>query len=1213
MESQAAQKLERQQAKVDRKRFIMQNLTCLQMLVGAPYATWLLFGSERAVLTLFLATLGLCWSLVGMIGLYAVTARRVQALVVFTSLEILLAMLSSCGAATMLLLHHLNCWTPKAMSGPSATTASVDALQPLWLRCSNMAWLLAASAAMVLYLAATASEALSLRLRIQKTGKRNLSWNQKPMRWKERNVRRGASPALRALVPQLKDGDSRIEEDARLKYLATHDRRYIHKSLLIRFDTLDELGDHRRLLLDLRKGYFKQGEIFGTKIYLSQVTDVLLDESDAAVDDKLVDRGEARREALRRVHRGFATDAEDLATDGSEQRPTPERLALALTRTLEHTRRWLRDALAYWRDGPSAQHSDDDQDGTGMLYSCIVHAHTTTARWKTLFGLSSKPRAVCLDFRRPDERDRFIAYVEALLPPSIRISHVAHQAIDYSSSTLDGPVGLPSLRAAEKGINADGRDAVLDVEVAAGHGGVAAVGGRGFVSGLAGTAGSLAPQVQKDGSRAIVPLLNAVRASPGAACDCFGSSMLRAPRGRWRTEPISIFVGSWNMGDAVAPAALDGWLPRGGGEHDIFAIATQECSDEHWPMALDSHLGSDYVRVAERRMGGIALIVFTHRRHATKINGVETSFTPTGVLGVGTNKGAVALAFCIRGVRVCVVNAHLAAHQDKLLERNRHVQEITKHLRLGTTTIELPLQYHTIWAGDLNYRISESRGEVVRLVEAQQWHELYARDQLAQELAADRVLFGFAEATPLAFPPTYKYVRVLPAAHRRRGFGKIALRTRSFARAARPGEPGTSSSDVARRGGGGDGSTTNFSSPERPQQQHASSGGSNGSGNAPGRLEVRGGLFHLRRTFNVCGDSSHRHDSRVATDEPNADGAGSIHKETAGAPAGLGFFSPPLLHNAPSTQHNTPAVDRTLGRNATTVGAGSVRKYDEEKNRVPSWCDRVLWRSLPGAISLVATSATDCDDPQLYASDHAPVTTIFELDLPVLPVELPLHHCTIYLSNLALYRARARSHVPMTSDLTATLAGTNLTARSAMGKGVPLPVAGDKLQNLPPQLTVYAHMLVLHKLLSEPPHHAAALSSDGRSATNIVIGPMLAQREYLAMQQVQLRVVSLSGGQPTELGQAVFSLEAAADGAPAEFDVNVERLTVPAGFNLRGTVSIMYTKTLAEDHPLSTRGARVGNSMSSSFLRRPDRPRPVAPSVAMANSDAVLPEVAQSM
>ena len=104
-------------------------------------------------------------------------------------------------------------------------------------------------------------------------------------------------------------------------------------------------------------------------------------------------------------------------------------------------------------------------------------------------------------------------------------------------------------------------------------------------------------------------------------------------------------------------------------------------------------------------MGGLTLIVFTHRRHATKISGVETSFTPTGAFGVGTNKGAVALAFCIRGVRLCVVNAHLAAHQDKLLQRNQHVQEITKHLRLGTTVLELPLQYHTIWCGDLNYRI----------------------------------------------------------------------------------------------------------------------------------------------------------------------------------------------------------------------------------------------------------------------------------------------------------------------------------------------------------------------------------------------------------------------------------------------------------------------------------------------------------------------------
>lgn len=154
---------------------------------------------------------------------------------------------------------------------------------------------------------------------------------------------------------------------------------------------------------------------------------------------------------------------------------------------------------------------------------------------------------------------------------------------------------------------------------------------------------------------------------------------------------------------------------------------------------------------------------------------------------------------------------------------------------------------------------------------------------------------------------------------------------------------------------------------------------------------------------------------------------------------------------------------------------------------------------------------------------------------------------------------------------------------------MPLPVAGAKLQNLPPQLTVYAHMLVLHKLMAEPPHHAAALNVDGRAATNIVIGPMLAQRDFLGLQQVQMRVVTISGGKPTELGQAVFSLRDAALGRPTDFDVMVERNTIPAGFNLRGTVSIVYTKMVGDDvwGPASARGsARLGRNSGG---RRPEK------------------------
>ena len=197
-----------------------------------------------------------------------------------------------------------------------------------------------------------------------------------------------------------------------------------------------------------------------------------------------------------------------------------------------------------------------------------------------------------------------------------------------------------------------------------------------------------------------------------------------------------------------------------------------------------------------------------------------------------------------------------------------------------------------------------------------------------------------------------------------------------------------------------------------------------------------------------------------------------------------------------AAEMRTPVPPNAAQQPPSTVGgsppsgAGTVvglRRYDDEKSRVPSWCDRVLWRSLPGATSLASTGSSDCDDPQFYASDHAPVHTIFDVDLPVLPTDLPLHHCTIYLSNLALYRARPRrlSSSGMADPAPLGGGGNSLSARTNMGKGVPLPVAGAKLQNLPPQLTVYAHLLVLHKLLSEPPHHAAALTQDGRSATNI--------------------------------------------------------------------------------------------------------------------------------
>ena len=94
----------------------------------------------------------------------------------------------------LLLLYHLQCQAlaPDALRDPG--------LDPSWLRCDSSAVGLGFSSALLLFLGLTASAALELRFRIQKTGKRSLNWNVKPQRWKERNIRRGASAALRALT-----------------------------------------------------------------------------------------------------------------------------------------------------------------------------------------------------------------------------------------------------------------------------------------------------------------------------------------------------------------------------------------------------------------------------------------------------------------------------------------------------------------------------------------------------------------------------------------------------------------------------------------------------------------------------------------------------------------------------------------------------------------------------------------------------------------------------------------------------------------------------------------------------------------------------------------------------------------------------------------------------------------------------------------------------
>lgn len=125
----------------------------------------------------------------------------------------------------------------------------------------------------------------------------------------------------------------------------------------------------------------------------------------------------------------------------------------------------------------------------------------------------------------------------------------------------------------------------------------------------------------------------------------------------------------------------------------------------------------------------------------------------------------------------------------------------------------------------------------------------------------------------------------------------------------------------------------------------------------------------------------------------------------AGFREGAIDFAPTFKHvpGAPPLTEEQ-AADETAGGGAA-VGAG-LRAYEATKMRVPSWCDRVLWRSWPAAVPLQLLRYGS--SPHLAASDHSPVSAGFVLTPRTSPPAPPpcaegeVEAATLTLSELCL-------------------------------------------------------------------------------------------------------------------------------------------------------------------------------------------------------------------
>uniref|UniRef100_A0A8C7HZA3 phosphatidylinositol-3,4,5-trisphosphate 5-phosphatase n=1 Tax=Oncorhynchus kisutch TaxID=8019 RepID=A0A8C7HZA3_ONCKI len=251
-----------------------------------------------------------------------------------------------------------------------------------------------------------------------------------------------------------------------------------------------------------------------------------------------------------------------------------------------------------------------------------------------------------------------------------------------------------------------------------------------------------------------------------------------------KPEPdmITVFVGTWNMGNASPPHSIASWFQcKGQGKtrddtadhipHDIYVIGTQEdpLGEKEWIDTLKSALRGttniSFKQVTIQTLWNIRIVVLAKPEHENRISHIFSDSVKTGIANALGNKGAVGVSFMFNGTSFGFVNSHLTSGSEKKLRRNQNYVSILRFLNLGDKKLnpfDITHRFtHLFWLGDLNYRIelpSTEAESIVTKIKQQQYQELLCRDQLTIEKGEGKVFLHYDEEE-ITFAPTYRFER----------------------------------------------------------------------------------------------------------------------------------------------------------------------------------------------------------------------------------------------------------------------------------------------------------------------------------------------------------------------------------------------------------------------------------------------------------------------
>ena len=182
-------------------------------------------------------------------------------------------------------------------------------------------------------------------------------------------------------------------------------------------------------------------------------------------------------------------------------------------------------------------------------------------------------------------------------------------------------------------------------------------------------------------------------------------------------------VSTFNMGNKRADK-LESLVPHEKDGFDIVALGFQESiydmnvetlgkmleSREDLANSINKILGREYVLLEHNKRAQLQLIIFIKRQ--LYLEGIHsevlTSAENTGFLHLLPNKGGVCISFRVFGTLLAFVSCHLTAHEGvaNCALRNQSIEEILGGIRSGFKEVVDPSvnSHHIFFIGDMNYR-----------------------------------------------------------------------------------------------------------------------------------------------------------------------------------------------------------------------------------------------------------------------------------------------------------------------------------------------------------------------------------------------------------------------------------------------------------------------------------------------------------------------------